>query len=100
MAKFTVTQLGPPTVSTDCPEIALMFGGRLMDPEKLKVFLQPHLDVQTAIRALLEKGRGNGAWIVSDLPEAQAVSERIRELGKRNAELVVGTAKITYSPKR
>ena len=77
-----------------------MFGKQLMDQEKLKAFLQPHLEVQAAIRALLQQGLGNGLWIASDLPEAKAVSERARTLSSRFAELIVGTAKVTYDPKR
>lgn len=100
MAKFTITKPGSPPVSTDCPEIALMFGKKLMDEQKLRDFLRPHLEVQAAIRALLQQGLGNGLWIVSDLAEAKAVSERIRTLSSRSAELIVGTAKMAYEPKR
>jgi len=103
MAKFEIRK-GYDVVRTDCPEIALNFGGRLMKDEverqKLQMFLQVHLDVQQGIRELLKQGLGDGVWITSDTPKALDVREQLAVIHARATDCLIGICKVSYDPKR
>ena len=63
---------------------------------QLRLLLQPHLDVQAAIRALLSSGR----TVLSDDTETLRVCERIDAMQKQTVTCSIGACTVTIKSRR